>query len=344
MDLSLISNIENFKNHYLIISGIYSDKKLSILNRELNQIDEFEFSNIQLLGADFHKEENYCLISVYTTHTTQLTNWKYQGYSTHWYKLEYKLRKFHLEKIDIWESSDIKRIKSYTFNNTIHWIAIRQLNYQYQKERLAKRAIINIDKQTEKLGIPNLNKSIFVTDNLERFFDVLIYEDKIYLSTISLGAPSKCRIIKINLNNTSTLIQDFEVPIRKLHHYQSSKLIRKSENIYAYFWTTSHEPSKKYQFEIYKTENLNSEQINNQTERIIESEFTHAIIWDESGKLSYRREQESNKKYYCEIDSNGKAINEHEIEDWFPIHFGIETDIVCLDNERKNIRIIKRKS
>ena len=58
MDTNLILHIDQFQNHYLIISGIYSNKTLSILDRNLNQVKEFEFKNIQLWGADFHHIES----------------------------------------------------------------------------------------------------------------------------------------------------------------------------------------------------------------------------------------------------------------------------------------------
>ena len=89
----LISHIIRFKNHYLFINGIYGGKTLSITNRELKITQEFEFEKIQMWGADFHldEENNTCLISVVTTETYPLESRTYQGFSTHWYRLDFRI-------------------------------------------------------------------------------------------------------------------------------------------------------------------------------------------------------------------------------------------------------------
>ncbi|AWV98360.1 hypothetical protein [Arcticibacterium luteifluviistationis] len=346
MDTNLISHIEQFQNHYLIISGIYSNKTLSILDGNLNQVKEYKFENIQIWGADFHHiESTKILISVYTTHTTELKNWKYQGFNTHWFEIEINHNQFSFTKLTIWEKSDIRRILSYEYNNSLNWVALRDLNYQHQREKTGKKSVINFETQTNQKSIPELKTSILVTKYLDLNADILVHNDELYLSAISLGAPYKCNLFKFNFENDTTLIQNFDVPLYKWHHYLSNKLVIKNNQIFAYYWTTSHEPpSPKYKFEIYKTGNLNSSVISKETERLIESEFTHAIIWNNPDILAYRKDNESNRKYFSEIDSNGFAVNERHIEDWFPIHFGYDSDMICLDKEMRNVKLIKSKS
>lgn len=346
MKIDLISHIEEFGNNYLVISGIYGGKTLSILNESLDVVQEFEIPGIELWGADFHISEvqNKVLISIYSTHTTKLSNWKYQGFTTHWYELKRIKDEFSFSKIITWERSDIRRVKSVQIDNSFHWIAFRDLNYQHQKERTGKKTAINHVSNQIELCVPEFNSSVLITKHLDHNFDLLIDNENIYLSTISFGAPDKCGLIKIDKNNETTLIQYFDVPLRKLHHYQSNRIVKIEENIFAYFWTTSHESSKKYQFEIHQTVNLNQSTISKSTSRLVDSDFTYGIIWNKPKTISYRKAYKSNTKYVAELDPQGKIQNEESIENWFPIHIGLENDLICVSEDQKEIKLIKRKS
>ncbi len=345
MDIHLISHIEEFKEHYLVISGIYSDKSLTILNRSLSIVQEFKIPEISVWGADFHisDSENKALISIYSTHTNQLTNWKYQSFNTHWFELRFRNNKFYFELIDSWEKSDIRRIKTIHTENSRHWIALRDLNYQHQKEAKGKNSIINYEHSSSELKVPELKLSIFSTKFLDHNFDVLVENEEIYLSTISFGAPDKCGVIKLNLENDTTIIQYFDVPLRKLHHFLSNRIVKFEDQIFAYYWTTSHESSKKYQFEIYQTKNLNQPCISKSTERLVNSDFTYGIIWNKPNVISYRKEQDSNFKYIGVLNSAGKIEKEKSIENWFPIHIGFENDLICVSKDQKEIKLLKEK-
>ena len=346
MKIGLISHIEEFGNNYLVVSGIYGGKILSILNESLKIVKEFEISGIELWGADFHVSEieNKVLISIYSTHTNKLSNWKYQGFTTHWYELKKMKNEFSFSKIETWETSDIRRIKSVQTENYIHWVAFRDLNYQHQKERTGKKTLINYETTSIELSVPQLKSSVLITKHLDHNFDLLIDNEKIYLSTISFGAPDKCGVIQVDQNNETTIIQYFDIPLRKLHHYQSNRLVKIDQYIFAYFWTTSHESSKKYQFEIYQTENLKQSSISKSTTRLVDSDFTYGIIWNKPRKISYRKEYKSSTKYIAELNSQGKIQNEKSIENWFPIHIGFNNDIICVDEDSQKMKLINEKS
>ena len=342
MKVDLISHIQEFDDHYLVISGINDGKLLSVLNKSLELVQEFEITSIQLWGADFHisELEKKVLISIYSTHTTNLANWKYQGFTTHWFELKKISNSYTFDKVATWDSSDIRRIKSVQVNGSLHWIAFRDLNYQNQKERTGKKTIINYKHSSAELNIPELKSSLIMTQYLDHNFDLLVESQKIYLATISLGAPDKCGVIKINPNNEQICFQNFDVPLRKLHHFQSNKLVKIGDKIFAYFWTNSHEPTKNYQFEVYQTDNLNQNEISIKTERLINSDFTHGIIWNKSRKVSYIKEQNTEIKYYSEIDENGRITNERKLENWFPIYFGMENKLICQSSDGKIISLI----
>lgn len=346
MDIHLISHIKEFKGHYLVISGIYSDKTISILNRSLNIIKEFKISSISVWGADFHisESESKVLISIYSTHTNKLTNWKYQSFNTHWFELRQVNSEFFFDHIETWEKSDIRRIKTVQTENSRHWIALRDLNYQHQKERKGKKSIINYERSPLELEIPKLNSSVLSTEHLDHNFDLLVNKDELYLSTISIGAPDKCGLIRLNLENETTLIQYFKVPLRKLHHYLSTRIVKNENKIFAYYWTTSHESSKKYQFEIYQTQNLNQSALSNQTERLVNSDFTYGIIWNKPNIISYRKEKDSEVKIVSELNSDGRINNERTIENWFPIHIGIDNDLICVSKDQKELKLINENS
>ncbi len=346
MKIDLISHIEEFGNNYLAISGIYGGKTLSILNDSLDVVKEFEITGIELWGADFHISElqNKVLISIYSTHTTKLSNWKYQGFTTHWYELNRINDEFSFSKIKTWENSDIRRIKSVQAHNSCHWIAFRDLNYQHQKERTGKKTVINYESNQLELDVPEFKSSLLITEHLDHNFDFLIDKENIYLSTISFGAPDKCGLIKIDQKNESTLIQYFDVPLRKLHHYQSNRIVKIDEKIFAYFWTTSHESSKKYQFEIHQTVNLNQSTISKSTSRLVDSDFTYGIIWNKPLIISYRKDKDSQVKYIGKLNSQGQIEKEKGIENWFPIYIGFNNDLICVNKDRKEIKLIKGKS
>ena len=91
MDVSLISGITSFCNHYLVISGIYGSKTVSVLNPDVEIVCEFPIEGISVWGHDFHVQEatKTALISVITTDTANKDSIDYQGFSTHWYLLSF---------------------------------------------------------------------------------------------------------------------------------------------------------------------------------------------------------------------------------------------------------------
>jgi len=109
MSPNLLVQTVKYKNYFLVISGIYGGRKLTVLDNQLNEISEYDFSGIQMWGEEFHidEENSKILISVITTETFILESYKYQGYNTLWYELNENSDGFKLELVDKWNKSDI---------------------------------------------------------------------------------------------------------------------------------------------------------------------------------------------------------------------------------------------
>jgi len=103
-------------------------------------------------------------------------------------------------------------------------------------------------------------------------------------------------------------------------------------------------PCQPDQFEIYKSSNLNQTEIVNKTLRLVDSEYTHDIIWDKYNRLSFRKEINSKTKYIAELDTLGKIQNKKAIENWFPNHFGYNGNFICIDEDNKELKLINEKS
>lgn len=46
MTVDLISNITRYKDYYLVISGIYSDKSITVLDKDLKTISSHPFEKL----------------------------------------------------------------------------------------------------------------------------------------------------------------------------------------------------------------------------------------------------------------------------------------------------------
>ena len=86
MSPDLLVETVKYKNYFLVISGIYGGRILTVLDNQLNKVSEHDFSGIQMWDEEFHidEESSKILISVTTTETFPLENKKYQGFPLSW--------------------------------------------------------------------------------------------------------------------------------------------------------------------------------------------------------------------------------------------------------------------
>lgn len=338
----LISHIIKFKNYYLFISGIYGGKTLSITNRELEIVQEFKFEKIEMWGVEFHldEENNSCLISVITSETYPIESRTYQGYSTHWYRLVLKYNQFEFELVDKWGKSDLRTIKSYLKNGIRHWIGLRQLNYIYQSGGVGDRTVICYENSKVSIKVPELKKAIFTSKSIDPSFDFISFDNEILITGICRG--DRATILKLTDSGNTVQINELDVPLKKLHHYDGSKIIQRGQKVFAYFWTTSHEASKKYQFEMYRTFDLVENCLNKNLKKVVESDFVHSIGWCENDFVSYKKIWQESKKYIAQINDDGDFYNEKVLQGWLPIAFGYEGDLICIQIDGKELKILNK--
>ncbi|MBU2994919.1 hypothetical protein KO500_00640 [Cellulophaga baltica] len=340
MTLNLISHIEQFNNHYLIISGYSGNYTLSVLDKTLKIITEFSFDNVDIWNANFHIDENKVLISIATTETFKNENTKYQGFNTLWYEVYFKKsilskQKIIFQHIETWTQSDFTSIKSYRDKNLRYWVGLKQ-NKKKFKER---RTFMNFATTSDLKQLPQLNKPILVHNSAKHKFDFIVSEENLFISIIS----EKCTLIKTNSKGENIQLQELNIPLKKLHEYADCRLVEIENKVFSYFWTTSQEYSKKYQFELFGTENLKDNFYSGKILKLIDSDFVHSVTWNKPEIVSYKKVFEESKKYYSEINENGKLINEKIIENVTPIHFGFDNDLICFSTDKKELEIIIRK-
>ncbi len=340
MTPDLISHIEQFNNHYLIISGYSGNYTLSILDKTLKIITEFSFDNVDIWNANFHIDENKVLISIATTETFKNEKNKYQGFNTLWYEVYFKKsilskNKIVFQHIETWPQSDFTSIKSYCDKNVRYWIGLKQ-NKKKFKER---RTFINLATTSDLKQLPKLNKSILVHNSTKHKFDFIVSEENLFISIIS----ENCTLIKTNSKGENIQLQELNIPLKKLHEYADCRLVEIDTKIFSYFWTTSQEYSKKYQFELFGTENLKENVYSDKISKLIDSDFVHSVTWNKPKIVGYKKVSEESKKYYSEINENGKLVNEKIIENVTPIHFGFDNDLICFSTDKKELEIIIRK-
>lgn len=340
MTSNLISHIEQFNNHYLIISGYSGNYTLSILDRELGIVTEFSFDKVDIWGADFHIDSDRALISIVTTETFKEEDSRYQGFNTLWYELYFKKSIFSTPKIvfkfiEIWKQSDFRSIKSCTEKDVRYWIGLKQNKKKFNK----RQTFLHFEKTHDLERTPKLKQSILTHKSIDSKFDFIVFNSEVFLSAMT----DKCTTIKFNSSGEKIQIQELEVPLKKLHEYANCRVVGIENKVFSYFWTTSQEYSKKYQFELFGTENLNRDSFSNKTSKLIDSDFIHSVTWNNPEIVAYKKVYEEPKKYYSEISQNGTLVNEKVIENITPIHFGFDNDLICISSDKKKLEIIVRK-
>ncbi len=344
MDVKFISHFEKLKDYYLFISGIRNSKKLSITDRKLNLIEEFEFENINVWGVNFHldKVSNSCLITVTTTETYPLESKSYQGYSTHWFQLIFENGLFKFDLIETWTKSDLRVVKSYCQNGTRYWVGLRQLNFIYQTGNTGESTVICYEKTNEHLSIPIFKKAIFTSKTIGAKFDFIVNSNNIFLVGICNYGQDRVIILKLSETGDTVLINELNIPLKKLHHFEGAKIIEKENVAFAYFWTTCTEQTSKYQFEIYKTGNILDNFLDKTINKAIDKDNVINFIWNGSQSLSIS-ELNNKKSSIYEIEVDGKFIKKatlENLENLETLAFGFENDILCVNFDKK-IEVIK---
>ncbi|HMU05318.1 MAG TPA: hypothetical protein PJ990_16910 [Saprospiraceae bacterium] len=346
MDLQLIESVNQFKDDIFIMSGIPDNKKITILSNELKVIQEFKFEGLYFYRADLHicEENQIILISVTTTEQYSYLNTSYQGYSTHWFEIKLLNGIYTFKKLDTWIQSDITRIKSdkNPVTKTWSWLAFRELNYLQQKEKKGRSTFIFFTQSEDHNHIPKFNSALYKNKRLDHTFDFLIKDDRIYISYISFGVPDKTTVLISNFDGSSIQIEEYETPLKKFHHYESTKLIEFQGDVYAYFWTNCHERSKYYGFEMYKTQSLNNFNEKKMLTKVIDNSFVHEIIWYNNLFVSYKKDSWfTENKFIGMIDEDGNINELADMGNELPIFVTKNKNVICYD--KINLKLIYSK-
>lgn len=342
MKPDLLANITTYKDYFLVISGAYGNRILSILDRELRIVSEHDFTGIQMWAEDFHIDEtnSRILISVTITETFPLESKKYQGFNTLWYELTETSKGFQLQKIGKWEKSDIRSIKSKLFQGERIWVCMRDINFIKETGNKGRNEIIGI-AQTSNLEIPKFDYSAIIQDSyLSHNFDFEITSTDILFSGIGNISNDTPTLIKINRSTKYINFLELDIPLKKLHNFHDTVIKKVNNQMFAFYWITSSEYCKKYVFEIYSAKI--SDEISDSTfVKALDSYYAHSFQWNNKGKVIYRTDKGETPCILGEIGDNGQIIKLNEFEIADPILINDSDLILGLINERKNMKIIK---
>lgn len=347
MTPDLISNVAKYKDYYLFISGIYGNKVLSILDKELNILSEHKFEGISIWGADFHIDDNKSkiLISVITTDIFPIENSTYQGFNTLWYEVEECNQDFRLILVETLEKSNITRIKSKVIKGVWYWVALRQMHFITHKKGIQSyRCILSFNISDNILDIPKFNNAHGLNRAIDTNFDFTFIENSYYLSTIGKHGGDTPTLLRINQEKRYVELIELDIPLKKLHDFESTKLINIHGKLYSYFWISSQEHCKKYQFEMYKVDINRDSLMQCHFNRVIDSESVHEVVWSDYNIVSYKKNYNENKKYIAEVSSTGELTEITLFEGWFPIFIEDNGNIICLNEKRDKLRIINRNN
>ena len=343
MDISLISGITNFCNHYLVISGISGSKTVSVLKPNLEVVDEFPIEGISVWGHDFHIQENTktVLISIITTETVKDELFSYQGFSTHWYLLSLLDGAFKFEKQESWENVDILGIKSHAAKGDRNWIALAFSNVKGRDGNSQKYSHFRLGKGADDSSVPQINQFLLQSTRpqLKHVFDFLHDEDTTYLSFVE-GSDDRCGVIKINSATQKTTVQFLDVPLLKGHEYRSIRLVNLQNGTFAYIWTIANDSTRKFKFELYRSGNLEIERTNQITKRIVDSDRVVLTGWNPPFLAYTESGNNSDDCIIAKLDDDGEALQLKKIENWRAIHFGLDSTMICIDKDNKQLSLI----
>ena len=341
MSPNLLVQTVKYKNYFLVISGIYGGRKLTVLDNQLNEISEYDFSGIQMWGEEFHidEENSKILISVITTETFILESYKYQGYNTLWYELNENSDGFKLELVDKWNKSDIKAIKSKVQNGVRTWVALREFNFVSQTRNKEKKSLIGI-AENNKLEIP---KFVFSESNqysyLSQNFDIELTDKEIYISGIGSLANDTPTILRIVRNQKNMEFIELDIPLKKNHNFHNTVFRRINNRLIAYFWTTSNEYCKKYTFEVYSV--MVNEPLSDSTyKKAIKSDYVHSFAWSNKAVV-YKTNKGSTVCRLGKIGKNGEIIELAKLEIVHPQLLTECGELIATNDDRKQLMKIK---
>jgi len=341
MSPDLLVQTVKYKNYFLVISGIYGGRTLTVLDNQLNKVSEHDFSGIQMWDVEFHidEENSKILISVITTETFPLESKKYQGFNTLWYELKEKSGAFDLELIDKWAKSDIKGIKSRTHNGERTWVALRELNYISQTGNKGKNSFIGIAQYTN-LEVPKFEYSISNQhSHLSKNFDIELRNKNIFISGIGSISNDTPTILRISKDRKNMEFIELDIPLKKLHNFHDTVIKKIGKELFAYFWITSSEYCKKYTFELYSV-NLQESLSDSTFLKAIESNYVHSFAWS-SGRVAYKTDKGSTPCKIGKIDETGKIIKLEELEVSHPKLLTDSGDLIATTDDRKKLIKIK---
>lgn len=331
MKIDLISDSIKHNEYFVIMHGTYSGKKLSVLNNDLNLITEFPFEGIEVWDSNFHtlKTDSNILISITATGTYPLESKKYQGYSTLWFRLNLSDSNFSLDKIDEWDRSDIRAIKSKNIDGQLYWIGLRDLNFINQRGNIGRRTLIGFT-ETDKLEIPEFNfTEVMQHSHLYHDFDFTVHNKEITLSAIAEITNSVPTILRFSKDFKNQSFTKLEIPLRKLHNFLSTKIVSKEDKLLGYFWTSSSEQCKKYFFELYVAE-INLDLKNSIVQKAIDEEYVHSFKWNNS-IVAYKVGDQSAPCKLGAISENGIIKEFLEIENSNPILLSNNNELISAE-------------
>lgn len=342
MTPDLLANITTYKDYFLVISGAYGNRVLSILDRELKIVSEHYFTGIQMWEEDFHIDEknSRILISVTITETFPLESKRYQGFNTLWYELDETSKGFQLKQIDKWEKSDIRSVKSKVFQGKRIWVCMRDLNFISQTGNKGQNEIIGI-AQTSTLEIPKFEYSASIQHSyLSHNFDFEVTSTDILISGIGNYSNDAPTLIRINRSKKNMEFIELDIPLKKLHNFHATVLKKVNNQIFAYYWTTSSEYCKKYVFEIYSVK-IKDKLYDSSFVKALDSDYAHSFNWNNNGKVAYRTDKGETPCLLGEIGDDGQIIKLKEFECAVPILINDSDIILGLIDERKKMKIVE---
>lgn len=342
MKPDLLANITAYKDYFLVISGAYGNRVLTILDGDLRIVSEHDFTGIQMWGQDFHIDDvnSRILISVTTTERFQIDSKRYQGFNTLWYELTETSKGFQLQQIDTWQKSDIKCIKSKVFNGERIWTCIQDENFINEAGNKGRNEIIGI-AQTSNLEIPRFDYSSSIQDSyLSQNFDFEVTSNDILISSIGNISNDTPTLIRINRLTKNLDFVELDIPLKKLHNFHDTVIKNVNNHMFAYFWITSSEYCKKYVFEIYTTK-INDKLSDSSFVKALNSDYAHSFNWNNNGKVAYRTGKGETPCLFGEINENGQILELKKFENAVPILINDSDIILGLIDERKRMKVVE---
>jgi hypothetical protein len=331
MTPSLLASITSYKDYFLVISGTYGDRVLTVLDRELGIVSELDFSGVQMWEEAFHIDEaaSKVLISVTTSDTFPIESKTYQGFHTLWYELNETADGFQLDQIDQWERSDIKYIKSKPDGDERVWVCLRDLSALNQLGNWLPRTSIGI-AYTTGLEVPEFKYAQSNEHNyLSQSFDFEVTASDILLSGIGRVSHDVPTLVRISRNRKNMEFLQVDLPLRKNHEFRDTVFKRVNGQLFAYFWIVATGSCKKYRFEIYAIE-INDRLSQSTFIKALDADFAHPFRWNNSGKVAFNVGMGKSPCLVGRIGDKGVITDIEELEVARPVHISDSDEIVAL--------------